>query len=247
MARLKSTTVDRARYDALLARQADLLARADELRSEVGSGVTTYRTTVSAAGNVTGLGVEEDLKTRAGRNQLSIESPKPKPVPKLRHPGAAALLEGLLPEQPPEELNPPDPPPSFAGEARYRDITREMGDITEALKLIGPEIEREHRAYSNRVLAERADEYRQIAANLVDTARAFGQAMFDQYRFIDSLRLSGVDWRNLRRLNITAFGDLADTSNPLKRLLADAMEQGHVSANKIPDWKLPVNHQVLMS
>lgn len=247
MARLKSTTVDRARYDALLARQADLLARADELRSEIGSGLTTYKTSISAAGNVTGFHVEEDLKVQVGRNQLAIESPKPKPVQKLRHPGAVALLEGLLPDPPTEELNPPDPPPSFAGEARYREITRETEAITEALKLIGPEIEHEHRAYSERVLAERADEYRQVAANIADAAQAFGQAMFDQYRFIDSLRLSGVDWRRLRRLNITAFGDLADASNPLKRLLADAEEQGHVTGNKIPDWKLSINHQVLMS
>lgn len=216
MAKPKSTTVDRTRYDALLARQAQLLARADELRQELGTGVTTYKTSISAGGDVIGFRVEEDLKVQAGRNQLAIESPKPKPVPKLRHPGAAALLQGLLPEQPPEELNPPDPPPSFAGEARHREITREAESITEALKLIGPEIEREHRAYSERVLAERGDEYRQVAANIADAALAFGQAMFDQYKFIDSLRLSGVDWRSLRRLNITAFGDLADTSNLLK-------------------------------
>lgn len=245
MAKPKSTTVDRTRYDALLARQADLLARADELRREAGAGVTTYKTSTSAAGDVTGFRVEEDLRTQASRNQLSIESPKPRPVPKIRHPGAAALLEGLLPEQAPEELNPPEAPSSWAGENRYREISSEMGDITEALKLIGPEIEKARKQYSKEVLAERADEYRQVAANIVDTARAFGKALMGQYAFLDDLRLSGVDWRRLRHLNLAVFGDIGEVGTPLKRLITDAVEQGHVSADKIPDWKLSI-HQVFM-
>lgn len=245
MAKLQQSIIDRSRLDALAAKQAELLARFEELRSEVGAGITTYRTTLAPSGAVTSFGVEEDLRTQAGRNQLAIESPKPKPAPKIRHAGATELLGELLPPQPPEEVNPPEPPQSWQGEQRYREIARETESITEALRILGPEIEKERRAYSERVLAQRADGYKEIASGIVDAAQALGNALMEHYSFIDELRLSGVEWRRMRRLDLGAFGDLSESHTPLKKLILSAVEQGHVDGSKIPAWRLPASIQIL--
>lgn len=245
MAKLKQpTTVDRTRYDALLARQAELLTRADELRREVGSGVTTYKTTIAPSGTVTSFGVEEDLRTQAGRNQLQIESPKPKPVPKLRHPGAVELVGDLLSKQPESEINPPDPPPSFAGEARYREITRETEAVTEALLLLSAETEKARKEYSLAVIEQQREGYRAIAESVVAATQVLGNAIQSHYEYLDTLRLAGVEWRRLRPLELSSFGDLAESHTPLRSLIDNAVYQGWVGADKTTNWRLPANIQI---
>lgn len=241
----KSKPIDRSRYDALLARQAELLARADEIRREVGAGITTYRTTLAPSGAVTSFGVEEDLKVQASRNQLSIESPKPKPVPKLRHPGGAALLEGLLEPQPESETNPPEPPASWVGEDRYRAISAEMESLTEAMKLLAEPIAAARKEYSQQVAEQQREEYRAaIAESVVAAAQALGNAIESHYEYLDTLRLAGVEWRLLRPLDLSAFGDLAESHTPLRRLIDNAVYQGWVGADKKTNWRLPANIQL---
>ena len=54
------------------------------------------------------------------------------------------------------------------------------------------------------------------------------------------MRLDGVSWRYLNPLSLNDFGDIDEDFSPLRRLILDAVEKRHVSADQIPDWHMPV-------
>ncbi len=237
----KPTTSDvSSRYSALLTKRAELSARFDELRAELGGNTTTCITTTNAAGDVTGHRVVESLGAEAVRHRTwTAEQPRPQPKPKVRHAGGAALLGHLLPEPPQEEFNPQPLPSEWSRQDRYREISREIESITEALKLIDPEIEKARREHSQHVAAERIGDYSVLVERAVDRARELGDALLEMHSFINHVRLGGVERKYFRPVNLEAFGDLAMDFTPLMALVRRAVELGHVDAEKLPDWKMP--------
>ncbi|WP_426433910.1 hypothetical protein [Bradyrhizobium genosp. P] len=237
-------------YSSLLQRNAALRARSDELRAEIGGNMTTHVTTFNHD-RVVKYSVTESLGAEAARNsnwatenQPPPKKPEPTDAERLRAEAVRKLVGDLVPE-PKEEIAPIVP--SWKHEARYNQIASEQAAITESLNLLAPEIERARQEHSKQVVALRAKEYENIALDIVDAALTLNSALAAQYDFVNDLRLSGVEWRrHLRTLNITAFGDLAETSSPLKMLVNDAVEKGLCDGSKIPSNRLPANYQNLI-
>lgn len=177
------------------------------------------------------------------RSQVSwvVQAPKPQRQPVVRNAAAVALVGDLLPEQPEEEINPPAPRPSWPGEGRLRELGAESEAIAEALKLIAPELARARKEYSRKVAEQRGAEYQVIVERIVDAAKALGNALIEQHTFINQQRLEGVAWRYLNPLSLNDFGDIDEDFSPLRRLILDAVEKRHVSADQIPDWHMPVS------
>jgi hypothetical protein len=206
------------RYRDILVAHRDLLARQDALLAE------------SAPLN------EIERKQPA----FVTQAPKPKPKPAVvRHAGAVALIGDLLPEQSVEEISPPAPRPNWEGEGRHREIGRELEAISEALKLLSPELTKARNEYSRLVATQRGAEYSELAERAVDAARELGAALLAMHNFVNDARLNGVERKYFRPLNLEAFGDLAGDYTPLRALILRAVELGHVGAGKLPDWKMP--------
>jgi hypothetical protein len=167
------------------------------------------------------------------------QAPKPKPKPVIRHAGAVALIGDLLPEQSVEEISPPAPRPNWEGEGRHREIGRELEAISEALKLLSPELTKARNEYSRLVATQHGAEYSGLAERAVDAARDLGVALLAIHNFVNDARLNGVERKYFRPLNLEAFGDLAGDYAPLRALILRAVELGHVGAGKLPDWKMP--------
>jgi hypothetical protein len=219
------TQLDRIRavdqhYADLLEKNRELYARQEEVHAE------TQR-----------LGQEER------RSQVSwvVQAPKPKPQPIRRHAGAVALVGDLLSPQSEEELNPPPPRPSWAGEQRARELGAESEALAEAIKLLAPEITKARKEYSRKVAGSRKAEYTEIVERVVEAANMLGGALLDHHEFINQQRLDGVAWRYFRPLNLDLFGNLDEPFTPLLGVITDAVEKGHVGAGQIPDWKMPVS------
>ncbi|MET4804602.1 hypothetical protein [Bradyrhizobium sp. LB11.1] len=218
----QTTQIERIRavhpgYAALLEKNAQLYARHEEVIAEI-----------------------KPLAEESRRSQVSwvAQSPKPKPKPVVRHSGAVELLGNLLPEQTTEELDPPPPRPAWPGEHILRALGEESEAITEAIKLLAPEIIRAKREYSRKVAEQRGPEYRAIVSTLVDSAKSLADAVLAHHEFIDQQRRDSVSWAHFRPVNLNAFGDLNDDGSPLRRLILDAIEQAHVDASKAPDWRM---------
>lgn len=209
-----------AHYAMLLEKNQDLHARQEEVHAE------TQR-----------LGQEER------RSQVSwvVQAPKPKRQPVVRHSGALALVGDLISPQPEEEINPPAPRPSWPGEQHARELGQESEAISEAIKLLAPEISRARKTYSQQVAAQRNAEYTEIAERIVEAAKVLGDALIEQHTFINSQRLDGVSWRYFRPLNLNDFGNVDEDFSPLRKLILDAGEKKHIAAGQIPDWKMPVD------
>jgi hypothetical protein len=102
------------RYATLLTKHAELTARFEEIIEEANGprgrvdGVVDGKTGAVSYNAV-------PLAEQARRSQVAwvSQAPKPKPKPIVRHAGAVALLDDLLPEQAPEETSPAPPPPAF--------------------------------------------------------------------------------------------------------------------------------------
>lgn len=251
MARMKSepTLLDRIaavhpKYAALLTKQRELLDRQAALHSELGYGSSqTSRLERTADGEKISVSGHISLAEQARRATLSwvAQLPKPKPKQVARHEGAVALVGELLSPQAPEELSPPPPPQNWPGENRYREIGRELEAIQEALSLLVPEIEKERRSYSKLVVKRRGDEYRETAEAVVDAARVLGAAIQTHHEWITDQRWAGVAYSMYRPLNLERFGNIDEPGSPLLRTILDAVEQKHVGAGKIPDWKMPAD------
>jgi hypothetical protein len=186
------------------------------------------------------------LNEQASRSQISwvAQSPKAKPKPVERHAGAAALLGDLLPPLTPEQIDPPTPAPSWPGEAEHRALGAENEAVHEAIKLLQPVWARARAEGSKKVCEQRLPEYRQLVAKLVSAAKQFGDALIDHHEFVDEIRGQGASWSFLRPLNLESFGEL-DGSSPVTRLIAEAIENGHVGSDAAPEWKMPTNLQLL--
>jgi hypothetical protein len=190
--------------------------------------------------------VIEEIRPLAEQSRRSTvgwisQMPKPKPQPVVRHRGALALVGDLLPEQPEEEISPPAPRPSWPGEGRLRELGAESEAITEAIKLLAPEIVRARKEYSKKVAEQRGGEYQAIVERIVDAAKVLGDALIEQHTFINSQRLDSVSWRYFRPLNLDQFRNLDEPFTPLLGVILDAVEKRHVSAGQIPDWKMPAD------
>lgn len=185
----------------------------------------------------------QPLAQEERRTQVSwvTQAPKPKPQPIVRHAGAVALVGDLLSPQPETELSPPPPRPSWPGEQRARELGAESEAISEAIKLLAPEIVSARKEYSKTVAAQRAAEYQVIVERVVEAAKALGDELLHHHEFINSQRLDGVSWRYFRPLNLDQFGNLDEPFTPLLGVITDAVEKGHVDTGKVPDWKMPVD------
>jgi hypothetical protein len=172
------------------------------------------------------------------------QSPKAKPKPVERHAGAVALLGDLLPPLTPEQIDPPAPPPSWPGEAEHRALGAEIEEVHEAIKLLQPVWARARAEGSKKVCEQRLPDYRQLVAKLVSAAKQFGDALMDHHEFVDEIRVQGASWSFLRPLNIGVFGEL-DGPSPVTRLIAEAIENGHVGSDAAPEWKMPTDLQRL--
>jgi hypothetical protein len=209
------------RYADLIVKQAELLARQEVVHAAA-----------------------VPLAERGKRAMASWQAqlPKPKVKPVVRHSGAVALLDNLLPEQTHEELNPPPPRPSWDGEVELSELSAEAESIQEALKLLAPELPKARREYSKLVAAQRGEEYTAIVETIVDAANAFSETLLQHHVFINDRREDGVAWRYFRPIDVTThFGDLAEDFSPLRRLVLAAIEQRHVGAGKLKSVKIPVN------
>jgi hypothetical protein len=167
------------------------------------------------------------------------EAPKPKHQAVTRHAGAVELLGDLLPEQTPAEIAPPVVRPSWPGKPELLALGAEHESIQEAIKLLQPLLAKARAEGSKKIAESRQDEYRQILSRMVAAAKAFGDVLLEHHAFVDGFRLQGAAWSYLRPVNLATFGDLNDPSSPLKQLISDAAEAGHVGADQIPDWKMP--------
>ncbi|MCK1279470.1 hypothetical protein [Bradyrhizobium sp. 61] len=170
-----------------------------------------------------------------------VQQPKSKPRPIVRHAGAVDLVGDLLSPQPETEVNPPPSPPTWAGEKRSRELGAELEAIAEALKLLAPEITKARKEYSKLVVAQRGQEYKAVAEAVVSAACALGDAILAHHHFITAQRLDGVAYSMYRPLNLERFGNVDESGSPLMRTIVDAVEQKHVGAGKIPDWKMPAD------
>ena len=224
IAKPKSTT-DRIRdvdshYANLLEKNHDLHARYEEVIEEIKPLA------------------EQERRTQVG---WVSQMPKPKPQPIVRNAAAVALLEGLISPQPEAEVNPPPPRPSWHGEQRLRELGEEAEAVSEAIKLLVPELARARKEYSRKVAAQRGAEYQAIVGRIVDAAKVLGDALIEHHEFINQQRLDGVSWRYFSPLNVNDFGNVDEDFSPLRRLILDAVEKGHVDASQIPDSKMPVD------
>jgi hypothetical protein len=230
------------RYASLLTKHAELTARFEEIVEEANGprgrvdGVVDGKTGAVRYNAV-------PLAEQARRSQVAWVSqlPKPKPKPIVRHAGAVALLDDLLPEQVPEELSPPPPPASWPGEQRLAELGAEAESITEALKLIAPEITKERKQYSRLVAAQRSAEYQQLVLNIVDIVRELGRAIIQHHKFLDQMRHDGVAYSVFKPINLSAYGNLNEPHTPLLAVLIDAAEKGHISLADLPQFKMPVD------
>ncbi|OKO78561.1 hypothetical protein [Bradyrhizobium sp. AS23.2] len=256
MAKIKSESrsqIDKIRdvhpkYANLLEKQAQLLARQDELQRELndGSPQIFHLTRTESGERITITPGKVSLAERARRATLGwiAQLPRPKPQPKLRHAAAVELVGELLSPQPPEEIDPPPPPPNWPDEPRYRAVGQELEAIAEALNLLAPEIAKARAEYSKLVAAQHGEEYRSLVESVVGAARKLGDALLQHHEFSNQLRLDGVERKHLRPINLESFGDL-EAGTPLHSVILHAVELGHVDAKQLPTWKLPASLAVL--
>jgi hypothetical protein len=80
---------------------------------------------------------------------------------------AVALVGNLLSPQPVEELSPPPPRASWPGEQKLRELGEESKSITEAIRFLAPEVAKARKEYSQKVAAQRGDEYQEIVGSLM--------------------------------------------------------------------------------
>jgi hypothetical protein len=203
------------RYADLIVKQSSLLARQEIVQA---------------------LAVPLAERGKRAMASWQAQLPKPKVKPVVRHAGAVALLDDLLPEQTHEELNPPPPRPSWDGEVELIELSAEAEAIQVALKYLAPELTKARREHSQRVAKERGAEYQAIVERVVDSVLALGSAIEGHHAFLDQQRLDAVAWRYLRPVDLTAFGELDEAGSILMRLVTDAVERGHVSGERIPKW-----------
>lgn len=208
------------RYADLIEKNAALVARQEQLIAEI-----------------------KPLSEEQRRSQVSwtAQLPKPKPRPVVRHAGAVSLVGDLLTEQAPEEISPPAPRPNWPGEENLRALGEESEAISEAFKLLTPELTKARIEYSKLVATQRGEEYISIAEAVIDATRALGDAIIQHHNFITEQRLDGVAYRKFRPLNLERFGNLNESGQPLLRTILDAVDNKLVSAGKIPDWKMPAD------
>jgi len=210
------------KYSALVEKSNELHARYEELIAEI-----------------------KPLAEQQRRHQISwvAQLPKPpKPKPVVLHSGAVALLGDLLPEPTLETVSPPPPPrASWPGEQRLQALGEEAEAISEAIKLLAPEIAKARKEYSKAVAAQRGAEFTAAVERIVDAVNVLGDAILSHHEFINQQREDGISYSNFRPLNLDVFGDLADDFSPLKKLILDAVEKKHVGAGKLPSWKMPVD------
>ena len=189
------------------------------------------------------IGEIKPLAEQSRRVQVGWVSqmPKPKPQPVVRHRGALALVGDLISPQPEEEINPPPPRPSWHGEQRLRELGEEAEAVSEAIKLLVPELARARREYSRKVAASRRAEYADRVERVVNAARALGDSLIEHHEFIYAQNLDGVDLKYLAPLSVSAFGNVDEKFSPLLALIHDAVQKRHVSAGQIPAWRMPID------
>ncbi|MHC1949866.1 hypothetical protein IF803_36710 [Bradyrhizobium sp. UFLA06-06] len=230
------------RYRDLLLRQRELLDRAEEIKREIGGNRSQWRTTVNAAGNVTGVRFEESLGAEAVRNHTPDDDtprrPQQKPEPDERREAAKALLGNLLPEQQPEELSPKPLPKRWPGQDRYSALAKESESINVALGYISPLVEEARREYSKKIAEQRIGDYSELVKQAVDAACALESAIIQIRTFLNTARLDGAELRHFRPVYLETFGDLGEGSL-LHELIADAVRKKHVGAGKLLAWTNP--------
>ncbi|KRQ03504.1 hypothetical protein AOQ71_32910 [Bradyrhizobium manausense] len=231
----------------MIEKQAALLKRQDEIKAEVGHGRVSNVTTIDAGGNIVSMRREEDLAAEAGRHRTwTSEAPRPKPAPVKRHEGAMSLLGDLLPPQPEHETNPPPLPPEWPRQELHRQLSKESEDISEALKLIGPEIEKARGEFSKAAAQERLPEYSQLITDAIDALKAAGDAILRCHQFVDQARLDGLERRYLKPLMFTELGDISEPHSPLRSIIHRAIELKHVVGG-VPTWKMPASPALIYS
>ncbi|MGX9430290.1 hypothetical protein [Bradyrhizobium sp. LeoA1S1] len=213
------------RYADLLLKDRELAAQLDEL-SQRGRALTQE-------------------KHKNGVPTWSGDAPRPKAQPVRRHEGAEKLLGALLPEQPPEELNPPPLPEVWSGAAEMREVSAQVEALTEARKLLSIEIEKERATYSKLATEQRRKDYALVASKVVAAAKSLGAALQAHHEFLDGMRVDGVERNHLRPLTLRAFGELHETHTPLLRLIEDAITKGHASEKDRPDWRMPASLDIV--
>lgn len=219
-AKTPTTTIERIRevsprYADLLEKNAELTARHEAVLAEI-----------------------RPLSEQERRHNISwiSQAPKPQPKPKHRHAGAVALVGDLLSPQPKDELTPQPLPPAFPGEQRLRELGAESEAVSEAIRLLGPELKKARREFSTTVATQRKAEYQAHAEAVTDAARKLGDAIQKHHAFIDEQRRGGIAYQAYRPLNLERFGNLNEPGSPLMQTILDAIELGHY-AGPIPTWQ----------
>ncbi|HLY58234.1 MAG TPA: hypothetical protein VKS60_21910 [Stellaceae bacterium] len=147
--------------------------------------------------------------------------------------GAAELLGDGAPAPPPPAM-----PRVDAETAEMDRLSRELEIVEEAQRIVGPRLERERTAASIRLCDLVLPEYRAIVDRMFDALVALGEAMLDQKDLVAGLRLEGALPGALRLLRLDALGDPTDSGSELRRLFAEAIEHGHIAADRLPQtWR----------
>lgn len=167
--------------------------------------------------------------------QMAAARAAANPPPARQHrPGALALLDGVTTPPPPEALEPKSN--RGAVEQRCDELNVLIEDAREAIRLIRPQLEVAHRAATLVLVEQLAPEYRKVARNFVAALVGLGRAIEQHEAFIASVRTSG--WSAFRPLVMSqAFGRPTEGGGDVRRLLAFAVEAGHVGRDELPsDW-----------
>jgi len=206
-------------YASLDDRFHELCAREEALLAELAP--------LAAATRGTNREAEQMAAARAAAN----------PPPARQHrPGALALLEGVTAPPPPDQLEPRSS--RGAVEQRCDELNVMIEDAREAIRLIRPQLEAAHRTATQVLVEQLAPDYRKVARNFVAALVGLGRAIEEHEAFIASVRTSG--WAALRPLVMSqAFGRPTEGGGDVRRLLAFAVEAGHVGRDELPDaWAI---------
>jgi hypothetical protein len=229
------------KYAALIEKNAVLTERYDAIIEEANGPRGRVDGTVSVTtGDVTYHPVPLAEQFRRSLISWVSQLPRVRPKPVVRSAAAVALVgNDLLSPQSEEEINPPAPQPSWSGQDRLAALGAEAETISDALKLIAPELAKGRRDYSKLVAAQRGSEYQEIVEKMVDAAKVLGGAILAHYAFIEAQRQNGVAYSNFRPLNLERFENIDEPYSPLLKLILDAVEKKHVGADRLPSWTMP--------
>jgi len=176
------------------------------------------------------------------RTARNVETPAPAPKP-IRQ----SIMEKLGRFAPPQpsapDPNAPKPEPKVTyhdpHQARKVELAKELADIDDALAILQPQLQRARAEGSKLLAAATADDYRQVATEVITAAISLADAVHRHRELLADVQRQGAEPAFLRPIDAAgALGVLSDpraNPNPLRAMIAWAMSNGHYDGS-IPDW-----------